>query len=277
MRIWTAAAAVSALVIATYATRASGADDDVAAIKKRAPGFVSAWNAHDARALAAFWAEDGDFVGPWGRRASGRGEVEKLFADEHGPTGPYRDSTLEAKDDVVRLIAPDVAVEDLEVVVTGATTPDGAKAPPTTLAVTLVVQRAGTEWKTVAARPHVKLSPSLAAAVKGVPPPARGADSKPRTEPLSEEVVKKAKADLRAAKVTVRSQGSPVYDLLRQTAKDAGFTALFTPEAKAATEKEVVELAFQDSPADSVLDTLAGFANLKWSVAAKDAILFDVK
>ena len=176
---WTYAAG-GALVLAlvsrvAFAPEAAGADADEAVIKRRAPEFVAAWNKHDTKALAAFWTEDGDFVGPWGRKAAGRAELEKLFADEHTGTGPYRESTLEVKGDTVRLVTPDVAMEDLEVLVTGAYAPNGSKAPTTTLLVPMVVKRVGTTWKTFAARPHVKLFPAIAAAAGGLPAPAAGA------------------------------------------------------------------------------------------------------
>src|SRR5258706_2478929 len=67
---------------ATVAVTKAQAGDE-AAIRKVFAGFGDAWGKDDAKSMASHWAEDGDIVNPQGRRANGRAEIEKLFADEH--------------------------------------------------------------------------------------------------------------------------------------------------------------------------------------------------
>src|SRR5438874_8083990 len=50
----------------------------------------------------------------------------RLFSDEQTGAGPLRDSAFEVKGDSVRFVTPDVAVEDWDVVITGAYGPDGS-------------------------------------------------------------------------------------------------------------------------------------------------------
>ena len=54
--------------------------------------FRDAWNRHDADALAALWAEDGELNHPWGFRAVGRDAIRMLLEDEH--RGPMAASEL---------------------------------------------------------------------------------------------------------------------------------------------------------------------------------------
>src|SRR5262249_6545605 len=121
---------VALAAVAGFAIVRSASSDaaDEAAIKARSPDFAATWNRHDPKALAAFWAEDGDLINPWGRLATGRAEIEKLFQDEQGPAGMLRATTFDVKSDTVRFVSPDVAVDDWETVITGAFNPDGTKA-----------------------------------------------------------------------------------------------------------------------------------------------------
>jgi len=51
-------------------------ESDEAGIRATDEVFAAAWNKHDAKAMAATWAKDGDLVNPFGRVAKGRAEVE---------------------------------------------------------------------------------------------------------------------------------------------------------------------------------------------------------
>jgi uncharacterized protein (TIGR02246 family) len=135
---------------------ATGGGTDEADVRKQCNALVTAWNKHDAKAMAAVFAEDGDAVDPGGKRAEGRAQVEKMFADMHGPTGPFRESTLEVKDEPIRFPTADIAVSDADVVVTGAYGPDGSKAGPMSLIVTDVWRKTGGTWLVYACRPHMK-------------------------------------------------------------------------------------------------------------------------
>ena len=54
---------------------------DEAAIEKSLPTLLR--HGDDAKSMASYWAVDGDVITPTARRANGRAEIEKMFADEH--------------------------------------------------------------------------------------------------------------------------------------------------------------------------------------------------
>jgi uncharacterized protein (TIGR02246 family) len=166
--VW-AVPVVIGLAVALYAVpRASGADDAAAGVKARLDEFVKAWNAHDAKGMAATWTQDGDLQNPFGRWAKGRAEVEKLFADEHGPTGFMRKSTFEVKSHTVRVVAADVAVLDAEVVVSGIGSPDGPQLSPQTFHLLAVDKKVGDGWFVFAGRPFM-LAPQPPGKAPGSP------------------------------------------------------------------------------------------------------------
>ena len=50
-------------------------------LMNNAKAFVEAFEKGDAKAVAAFWAEDGDYVDLSGRRLQGRPAIEDAFKD----------------------------------------------------------------------------------------------------------------------------------------------------------------------------------------------------
>lgn len=85
--------------------------------------FVSAWNAHDAGAMAHHWWEDGDVVNPFGRRAEGSDEIVALLRDEHSRA--MRESRLVLTIESCREVAADVAVADIRGVIENVHAPNG--------------------------------------------------------------------------------------------------------------------------------------------------------
>jgi uncharacterized protein (TIGR02246 family) len=61
--------------------RPGGNPEAEAAIQKLAEAFVEAFHKGDAKAVAACWAPDGDFILQTGRELKGRAAIEKAFAD----------------------------------------------------------------------------------------------------------------------------------------------------------------------------------------------------
>ena len=107
----------------------SAAEGDEAAIRKVHADFEAAWNRHDAAAMAAMWAEDGDLLNPQGRAAKGRGEVQKIFTEEQ--SGGFKGTTFRHTINAVRLVAPTVAIVQASFEIANATPP--APGGPTTL------------------------------------------------------------------------------------------------------------------------------------------------
>jgi uncharacterized protein (TIGR02246 family) len=101
---------VFAMGSGTSAARAAESNpQEEAAITKTAEAFVEAFQKGDAKAVAAFWMPDGDYVDPTGRVLVGRPAIEKdfekLFAENKG---------LKLRIEVASLKfpTPDTAVED---------------------------------------------------------------------------------------------------------------------------------------------------------------------
>ena len=97
-----------ALLMSLLAFSTAMAAGDEEAIQKRLDEFVAAWNNHDAEAMAALWAPDGDLINPFGRVAKGRPEVEKLFIDEHASF--TKGTTYKVTSSLVRVLGSEVAV-----------------------------------------------------------------------------------------------------------------------------------------------------------------------
>lgn len=74
---------------------------DEAAVRAVADSYVAAYNRGDAKALAEFWSETGEYVSPSGEKLKGRENIEKefqsFFAENKGlrfrsSTPPYDSS-----------------------------------------------------------------------------------------------------------------------------------------------------------------------------------------
>ena len=86
----------------------ASASDDEAGVRKAIASYVEAFNKGDAAAVAAHWAESGEWIDPTGTPIQGRDAIQKemkvYFA---GDTKPK----IELLDLSVRFLAPSVAVE----------------------------------------------------------------------------------------------------------------------------------------------------------------------
>jgi uncharacterized protein (TIGR02246 family) len=151
---------VVAAVGLTLAGSATGAEGDAAGVRKGCEAIVVAWNKHDAKAVAAVFTEDADMITADGRLISGRAEIEKSLAADHG--GALREASLQVLKEPVRFPTPDVAVSDAEVQIAGVAGPDGAKMPPMTLMVTNVWKKTDGNWLVFASRHYPKGSPAPA-------------------------------------------------------------------------------------------------------------------
>ncbi len=121
------------------------------AIDGRTEEFLAAWKRDDAAGMAAVFLEDGDIITPFGRRAVGRAEVEKLFQDEH--TSFLKGTTLVVGSRAYRFPSRTVAIADWEASIQGIKGPDGAVMPEQKFHATQVwVERRG-KWYLMAGRP----------------------------------------------------------------------------------------------------------------------------
>jgi uncharacterized protein (TIGR02246 family) len=94
-----------------YAPTAIRADqpEDEAAIRKNAEAYVTAYNNHDAKTLAAMWSPDAVYMDPsTGESAVGREEIQQAFA---GVLAELGDAKLEVEVNSVEFVSPNVAIE----------------------------------------------------------------------------------------------------------------------------------------------------------------------
>jgi uncharacterized protein (TIGR02246 family) len=91
------------------AQQPKGDPKDLAALAKNAEAFIEAFHKGDAKALAAFWAPDGDYTDQAGRHLKGREAIEKLF---QGLFAENKGLKVRIESDSLRFVTPEVAVED---------------------------------------------------------------------------------------------------------------------------------------------------------------------
>jgi uncharacterized protein (TIGR02246 family) len=131
---------IATLLIAAQRCRADqpNGSPDEAALKKRAAAFVEAFHNGDAKALAAFWTADGDYIDQTGRRLKGREAIQKAFE-----TFFEENKGLKLRINVasIRFPTPEVAVEDG---MTDVMPPDGG--PPSRARYTNVHVKRDGEW-----------------------------------------------------------------------------------------------------------------------------------
>ena len=109
-RLLAAMAAVFMLAASVDAAeKKSAGESDQAAIRATIESYVAAYNRGDAKAVAAHWSDTAQWVSPAGQRFEGKQAIEKemhaLFAQEKGVR-------IEVIQPVVRLVSPDVAIEE---------------------------------------------------------------------------------------------------------------------------------------------------------------------
>lgn len=84
-------------------------DTDEKAIRQTADAFVRAYNAHDAKAIAALFTPDGEIVDEAGDARQGRAEIEAVFSavfDE------YPEAQMSVAIDAIRFLGANLAEED---------------------------------------------------------------------------------------------------------------------------------------------------------------------
>jgi uncharacterized protein (TIGR02246 family) len=144
-------ALTTALVLAAVAPVAlSAASEDEAAIRQACANFAASWNKHDAKAMAATWAEEGDLINPFGAGAKGRAGIEKFFVEEHATV--MRGTTYTAVEIKVRMLSPTIATTDWTSEITGMKDPSGAAQPAFKHHVFVIHEKKNGQWSVVSAR-----------------------------------------------------------------------------------------------------------------------------
>ena len=159
-RLYLAATAVlsTMLTFGLAGARAQGApSQDEAALRKAQDDFATAWNNHDAQAMAMLWAEDGDWVGPDGGYIQGRQKIEDMLAEAH--TGDWAPSKITVKVLGVRFLKPDVGVDNAEQEITGARDFFDSALPAQKVSATSIMVKKDGKWQTAVYRAFVPPPP----------------------------------------------------------------------------------------------------------------------
>ena len=85
-------------------------ESELEAIRKSSHAFVEAFNKADAKAVAALWTTDGDYVDETGQVFAGRDAIEQQYADffANHPSGHQ----IQVVIDSLRMLGDNVAIED---------------------------------------------------------------------------------------------------------------------------------------------------------------------
>ena len=138
-----------------------GKDED--SIKARVAEFITAFNKGDAKATAAFFADDATLVNPLGIKGTGHAEIEKIIATDMATV--LKGAQMEMKVVQFRAAGKDAAWVELEHTATGVKTPDG-KTVNLTFHVPALMVKKGKNWLVAEARPYAYLPAPPATAKK---------------------------------------------------------------------------------------------------------------
>lgn len=119
--------------------------------------LAEAFNAGDAKALAALCSDDATLINPAGVAGHGKAEVEKVAAADMATIVKGTQSKISVES--VHLISAKAWFVDATHNVTGAKKPDGTDAGPMAFHVVFLIQQVGKDWKISEARPYLFLAP----------------------------------------------------------------------------------------------------------------------
>ncbi len=134
------AATISAVIlfslgIASAQMQPKVSEADSVAVKAVVAGYDDAFNKHDAHAVGALFAEEGDFTNMRGASKHGRKDIEQNYGTLFNGVLKIVHRTDTVKN--VRFITPDVAEMDADWEMTGAKAADGSDLP---------VRKGGLDW-----------------------------------------------------------------------------------------------------------------------------------
>lgn len=119
---------------------AGGTDNsaDEAAVRQAGQGFLKAYLAGDAKAMAAYWTENGEYISDDGTTIRGRQNIEKAYAELFAKKGGYTDAEIDVTS--IRFPSKDTAIEE------GRFRVRSVKEGPTTSKYSVLHVREGGKW-----------------------------------------------------------------------------------------------------------------------------------
>jgi len=136
----------------TWAQPTKANAKDEAALFKNAAAFVAAFHNGDAKAVAAHWSTDGDYVDQAGKHVKGRAAIERVFQRFFEENKGLK---LRVNIESLRFVTPDLAIEDG---LTEVLTPDDA--PPSRARYTIVHVKKDGQWQLASVRDAPYAPPS---------------------------------------------------------------------------------------------------------------------
>jgi uncharacterized protein (TIGR02246 family) len=122
----------------------STTEADSSTVKQVVASYDGAFNQHDAHAIGALFAEEGDFTNMRGASRHGRKDIEQnygnLFAG--GLKSSHRTDTVKN----VRFLTPEIAQMDADWEMTGTKAADGSDNPPRKGLLDWVVAKVNGQW-----------------------------------------------------------------------------------------------------------------------------------
>jgi uncharacterized protein (TIGR02246 family) len=120
------------------------ASQDEATFRASAAEYVKAFNAADAKAIAARWTEDGDYVNEQGKRYVGRSAIQKEY---EAFFAQYPGVQIQTKVDSVRMLSPETAIVEGT-----ATLGNISSASPVSSHYMIIQVKKGNQWYVASAR-----------------------------------------------------------------------------------------------------------------------------
>jgi uncharacterized protein (TIGR02246 family) len=139
---------ISIVISATAQTKSNAKDTET--IKNIALKWQDDWNRHDMKALAAFVAEDVDFITVGGVWQKNQKEFEEYHAKGHAMQ--FKESAWTTKNTTVKFIKSDVAVAHVEWAIKGDKDPDGTPRQPRQGIFTWVLEKRKGNWLIITAQ-----------------------------------------------------------------------------------------------------------------------------
>jgi len=119
-------------------------DEDMAAVKAVVSAYDDGFNSHDAHAIGALFADEGDFTNMRGSSKHGRKDIEQNYGNLLKGVLKTAHRTDTVKN--VKFITPSVAEMDADWEMTGTKAADGSDNPPRKGGLDWLVQKINGKW-----------------------------------------------------------------------------------------------------------------------------------
>ncbi len=127
--------------------QSKSSDADASVVKHVVAGYDEAFNQHDAHAVGALFAEEGDFTNMRGASKHGRADIEQNYGNLFAGVlkTSHRTDTVKS----VRFLTPEIAQLDADWEMTGTKSADGSENPARKGYLDWVVAKVNGQWRIV--------------------------------------------------------------------------------------------------------------------------------